>query len=141
MLNAYWLYIVARKLYQWHIPIIPKIIKLLIFLIYNSAIPYTAKIGKGSRFGYGGIGVVVHNDAVIGVNCDIGSNITIGGKKGSNGVPAIGDNVELATGCRIIGNLKIGDNSIVGANAVVVKDVPSNVVVAGVPAKIIKHIN
>lgn len=62
-----------------HIPFLPKLVTLLIFLIYNSKIPYQAKIGKGTTFGYGGIGVVVHSSAVIGDNCRVAQQVTIGG--------------------------------------------------------------
>ena len=54
-------------------------------------------------------------------------------------MPIIGDNVHISAGARILGPIKIGNNVIIGANAVVVKDVPDNCVVAGSPAKIIKE--
>ncbi|MFK5878239.1 MAG: DapH/DapD/GlmU-related protein [Flavobacteriaceae bacterium] len=107
--------------------------------MYNSSIPYQAIIGKGSFFAYGGIGVVLHQRVVLGENCLIGSNVTIGGKSGENNVPIIGDNVKIATGVKILGAVIVGSNVTIGANAVVVKDVPNNVVVAGIPAKIIKN--
>ena len=94
--------------------------------------------GGGTKFGYGGIGVVIHSRAVIGRNCIIGTNTTIGGKSGWYEVPVIGDNVEINSGVKIIGPVRIGDNVIIGANTVIVKDVPSNCVVAGVPAQIIR---
>lgn len=77
MLNAIIFYRIANWFYKKHIPFIPKLVTLLIFLIYNSKIPYQAKIGKGSKFGYGGIGVVIHNRTIIGENCQIGQNVTI----------------------------------------------------------------
>ena len=83
--------------------------------------------------------MVIHSRAVIGKNCMIGQNVTIGGKSGWYEVPVIGDNVEISAGARIIGPVRIGNNVIIGANAVVVKDVPDNCIVAGVPAKIIKE--
>jgi serine O-acetyltransferase len=141
MLNAYKLYILSHKLYKNKIPIIPKIIKFIIFIIYNSSIPYQAIIGKGTRFGYGGIGVVIHKRTIIGKNCNIGSNVTIGGKSGLYNVPKIGDNVYISTGAKILGSIVIGNNAVIGANAVVIKNVPNNAVVAGVPAKIIKFKN
>lgn len=79
MLNAIVFYRISRWLYLHHIPFLPKLVTLLIFLIYNSKIPYQAKIGKGTKFGYGGMGVVVHSKAVIGDNCSIGQQVTIGG--------------------------------------------------------------
>jgi serine O-acetyltransferase len=139
MINAYKLYYIAHWLYKRKIPLIPRIIKLFIFLVYNSSIPYEAIIGKGTYFAYGGIGVVLHHNTVIGKKCIIGSNVTIGGKSGVKEVPKLGDNVKIATGAKILGAITIGDNVTIGANAVVVKDVPSNVVVAGIPAKIIRN--
>ncbi len=138
MLNAYYLYRIAHQLYKWHIPFLPKFIKLLIFLIYNSSIPYEAQIGQGSRFGYGGIGVVLHKRTIIGKNCMIGSNVTVGGRSEHWEVPVIGDNVYIATGAKILGPIKIGNNVIIGANAVVITDLPDGAVAAGVPARIIR---
>lgn len=139
MLNAIVFYRISRWLYLHHIPFLPKLVTLLIFLIYNSKIPYQAKIGKGTKFGYGGMGVVVHTKAVIGDNCSIGQQVTIGG--GNNcypGLPIIGNNVRISKGAIVFGGITIGNNVTVGANAVVTKPVPDNAIVAGVPAKILR---
>tara|TARA_B100000315_G_C14396312_1_gene504375 strand:- start:458 stop:832 length:375 start_codon:yes stop_codon:yes gene_type:complete len=120
------------------IPFLPFLIKFIIFIIYNCNIPYECILGKGTRFAYSGIGVVLHKRTRMGKNCMIGTQVTVGGKSGHFEVPVIGDNVYLATGAKILGPIKIGNNVIVGANAVVIKDVPDNCVVAGIPAKIIK---
>lgn len=109
-----------------------------VFFLYNSFIPYTCSIGDGTTFGYKGMGVVIHARAVIGKNCTIAQQVTIGGRSGIYEVPVIGDNVYLGAGCKILGNVKIGNNSIVGANSVVIHDIPENAVVAGVPAKILR---
>ncbi len=121
------------------IPFIPKLVTLLIFLIYNSKVPYQARIGKGTKLGYGGIGVVIHSESVIGRNCSVGQQVTIGrGNSRYPGVPVIGDNVHMHKGAIIYGGITVGDNAEIGANAVVNKPVPDNAVVAGVPAKIIR---
>jgi len=121
------------------IPFIPKLVTLLIFLIYNSKVPYLARIGKGTKLGYGGIGVVIHSESVIGRNCSVGQQVTIGGGNSRYpGVPVIGDNVHMHKGAIIYGGITVGDNAEIGANAVVNKPVPDNAVVAGVPAKIIR---
>ncbi|MDN3384681.1 DapH/DapD/GlmU-related protein [Pseudoalteromonas sp. APC 3358] len=124
--------------YSKRIPLLPKFFTVLIRLIHNCAIFSETKIGSKTIFAYGGIGVVIHKKVVIGNNCIIGSNVTIGGKSRSINVPVIGDNCFIATGAKILGEVKIGNNCVIGANSVVIIDVPDNSVVAGVPGKIIK---
>lgn len=139
MLNAMFFYRQARWLYLHHVPILPKLLELLIFFIYNSKVPYQAEIGKGTKFGYGGIGVVIHQNAKIGSNCIVAQQVTIGG--GNNrypGVPVIGNNVDISKGSIIMGGITVGNNVTVGANAVVNKPVPDNAIVAGVPARILR---
>ena len=141
MINAIYFYRIERWLYLKRIPFLPKLIKLIIFLLYNSSIPYQCSIGKGTKLSYGGIGVVIHKRTVIGENCQIGSGVTFGGRSGIFEVPIVGDNVYMATGAKILGNIKIGNNVIIGANSVVLINVPDNAIVVGVPAKIIKYNN
>ena len=138
-MNAIRLYRIANSAYKRKLPIFPTIVKYMIFLLYNCSIPYQCSIGKGSFFAHGGIGVVLHPNTKIGKNVLIGQNVTIGGSFEST-VPTIGDNVWIGPGARILGGITIGQNSIVGANAVLRKNVPKNSVVGGVPAKIIRTI-
>lgn len=81
-------------------------------------------------------GITIGSGAIIGNNCKIYQQVTIG--KDKDKFPIIGDDVTIYSGAKIIGGVKIGNNVVVGANAVVTKDVPDNCVVAGIPAKIIK---
>lgn len=141
MLNAYHLYKISNLLYSCKIPVLPKILKFICFLIYNSSIPYQCNLGKGTRFAYSGIGVVLHKRSKIGENCMIGTNVTIGGKSGHYEVPIIGNNVYIATGAKVLGAITIGNNVTIGANAVVIDSIPNNAIVAGIPAKIIKYNN
>lgn len=83
--------------------------------------------------------MIVNGKAKIGKNLTIYPGVTDGGAK--TGVPSIGDNVFLELRSKVFGGITIGNNVIVAPNAVVVKDVPDNCVVAGVPAKIIKKID
>ena len=78
MLNAIFFFRISRWLYLHHVPFLPKLITLIIFLIYNSKVPYQAEIGKGTRLGYGGVGVVIHSKAKIGSYCSIGQQVTKG---------------------------------------------------------------
>lgn len=80
--------------------------------------------------------IVIGEDVIIGSDCIIYQGVTIGQSKGR--YPKIGNNVIIYPGAKIIGDIVIGDNSIVGANAVVTKNVPSNTIVAGIPAKVLK---
>lgn len=81
-------------------------------------------------------GIIVHLCARVGSNAVIWQQVNIGG-----GTPVIGDNVKIGAGAKIIGGITIGNNVIVGANAVVTHNVPDNCVVAGVPARVIKQLN
>jgi len=112
---------------------------LFAWLIYNSSIPYEATIDEGTKLGYGGIGVVLHRKVVIGKNVMIGQHVTIGGRSGLSQFPVVGDNVFIGPGVSILGDLRVGNNVTIGANSVVLNDVPDNAVVVGVPAKIIKY--
>lgn len=116
-----------------------KLIRILIFVLYNSFIPYSCEIGKGTVFGYKGMGVVIHSDAKIGNDCIIAQQVTIGGRSKLDGVPIIGNNVYLGAGSKVLGPVNIGDDVVIGANAVVLKSISTGCIVAGVPARIIRE--
>ena len=82
-------------------------------------------------------GGILLNANRIGRNCVCNSGVQLGMAKSPESKPVIGDNVVLCSGVKIYGDVHVGDNSIVLANAVVTKDIPANCTVAGVPAKII----
>ena len=91
--------------------------------------------GFFARTGYGCI-VAAEK---IGENFWINPCVTIGYKDDKGGLPCIGNNVYVGTGAKVLGPVTIGDNAVIGANAVVLKDVPPNCTVAGLPARIIKR--
>ena len=107
---------------------------------YGISIPYNTCIGPGLYIGHYG-GIVVNDSVVIGDNCNINHEVTIGAKYGGKnpGVPTIGDRVYLGPGCKVIGGICLGNDVAVGVNSVVVDSVPDFGVVAGVPAKTISY--
>jgi serine O-acetyltransferase len=137
--NAIAIYRVAHRLaLRGHLRT-AKLLETLIFLLYNSVVPSEAEIGEGSELGYRGIGVVIHERARIGQRVMIGPNVTIGGRSGHAEVPVIEDDVYIATGAKVLGPIRVGKGAVIGANAVVIRDVPAGAVVAGVPARVIKQ--
>lgn len=109
--------------------------------LFSAWVPSSATIGKNFKVGYWGLGIVIHSNSVIGKNCLIAQNVTIGRNFGDTLVPVIGDNVYVGAGSVIFGEISIGNNVIIGSNSVVNKTIPDNAVVVGNPAKIIKYIN
>lgn len=87
-----------------------------------------------------GLGCVVHENVVIGVNCKIFQNVTLGAKlsekESGDKVPTVGDGVMIGAGSVLLGDIHIGNHATIGANAVIVSDVPEYAVVVGVPGRI-----
>ena len=96
------------------------------------------RAAKSPPSGYWGLGVVIHPDVVIGADCTIAQNVTIGRNPGDTHVPVLGDRVYVGAGAVIFGEITIGDDTMIGANSVVLADVPARAVVAGVPARVIR---
>jgi serine O-acetyltransferase len=99
-----------------------------------------AVIGKGLFIDHGA-GVVIGETAIVGDNCTIYHGVTLGGTGKEKGVrrhPILGNDVLVGTGAKILGAIKIGDNSLIGANAVLLMDVPEDSTVVGVPGRLIR---
>jgi serine O-acetyltransferase len=123
-----------------------KIMKLIYYLsliLTKTDVPYTAKIYGGLIFPHEKC-IIIHPHCIIGKNVTIMQGATIGGnlgkKKNNRTSPKIGENVFIGPGAKILGPVEIGKNSIIGANTVITKDIPSNCIAVGVPAKVIKKI-
>ncbi len=98
----------------------------------------TTEIGGGLIFQHGFSSIISAKS--IGENCKIYHHVTLGYDHDLQ-APVIGNNVEVCCGAKVLGGVTVGDNVLIGAGALVVKDVPSNTVVAGVPARVIKHLD
>jgi len=129
----------ASRVYHAGVPFVPAFLDAVLFVTCGARVPHGASIGEGSILAHGGSGVVIHPKARIGRNVIIHQQVTIGGTGMPGGVPVIEDDVYLGAGCKILGHLTVGHNSVVGANAVVTRSIPARCVVAGVPARIIRE--
>lgn len=97
-----------------------------------------ATIGKGFFIDHG-MGVVIGETAEIGENCTLYHQVTLGGTSWAKEKrhPTLGDNVVIGSGAKVLGPFTVGHNSKVGSNSVVVKEVPANSTVVGIPGKIV----
>ena len=101
---------------------------------YGFSIPINV-FGPGLSIAHYGT-IVVNGNAVIGKNCRIQENVTIGATSGEQNAPRLGDNIYIGSGAKIIGNIEIADNIAIGAGSVVVKSFcEQGITIAGVPAK------
>ena len=114
---------------------------ILTYYIYSIDISPRVKIGTGLYVHNRGISFT--ENAVAGDYLTLDGPLTLGrkGVGADNGAPSLGNHVTIFAGARIVGSVRIGNHAYVGANAVVVKDVPSHCVVAGVPARVIRKLN
>jgi serine O-acetyltransferase len=106
-------------------------------LITGIQIPRGCNIGPGLRIYHFGC-LVVHRLTVIGNNCTLRPGVIIGNKNAKvDEAPVLGHNVDIGVGAKILGRIRIGNNVTIGANAVVISDVPDDHIAVGVPAKAI----
>ncbi len=129
------------------IPVVRQLMRLFGLLWHKSIqmytgidLPCTAVIGKGLYIGHFG-GLIVGEGVKIGERCNLSHGVTIGyaGRGDKRGAPTIGNKVQIYTGSVIVGKITVGDNAVIGANAVVTKDVAESAVVGGVPAKVLNY--
>ena len=99
-------------------------------------LPRGVRIGPGLRIWHFG-GIVIHAEAVIGRNCTLRHEVTIGTRHGEHDVPVLGDDVDIGAVRKILGKIRIGSRVSIGANAVVLDDVPDDHLAVGVPARIL----
>ena len=98
------------------------------------------KIGKNFFIDHG-MGIVIGETTVIGDNVSIYQGVTLGGTKWEKRKrhPSISDNVVIGAGAKVLGPITVGKNSKIGANSVVTRNVPSNTVVVGIPARVVDN--
>jgi putative colanic acid biosynthesis acetyltransferase WcaB len=107
-------------------------------------LPWDTQVGANLQLQHGSA-LVVNHETTIGENCILRNSTTIGNKKLADGsysaAPKIGNNVDIGANVVIIGAITVGDNAVIGAGSVVVKDVPEGAVVVGNPARVIRQVS
>lgn len=139
--QAVLLYRISNWAYNLKIPILPRAINWYSRFLTSSDISYAAHIEEGLLIIHG-MGVVIGANVKIGKNVKLLNDCTLGNRLGENenrndGQPEVGSNVVIGVGSRLLGPIKIGDNAKIGANSVVLVDVPSGCTAVGSPARII----
>jgi serine O-acetyltransferase len=134
-IHAVILYRIASGLHRRGLGPLAAIVSLFNVFLTSADIDQRAEFGPGLRI-YHPVGVVVHRDARVGARARLFSDVVFGlrGPK-HEGAPTAGDDLRVGSGAKLLGNIKIGDRVSIGANAVVLHDVPDDHLAIGVPAR------
>jgi serine O-acetyltransferase len=142
-MQAILLYRLAHAFWKHGIPVFPMLFSRIAQLLCAIDISYKARLGPGIVIVHG-FGVVIGSDVEIAGDCCIYHGVTLGDRGSewvnsdrTDGHPRVGRQVMFGAGAKVLGPIRIGDNCVIGANAVVLIDVPSDSVAAGVPAKVV----
>ncbi|MEW5761897.1 MAG: serine O-acetyltransferase [Bacillota bacterium] len=139
-LHAIMLHRVAHRLYRWRLFTLARLVSHFSRFLTGVEIHPGAKIGAGVFIDHGA-GVVIGETAEVGNNVTMYQGVTLGGTGKEKGKrhPTIGDNVVISAGAKILGSITVGENSKIGAGSVVLKPVPPNCTVVGVPGRIVRR--
>lgn len=137
------LFRLSHSFYKRRLTLLARLLSLLNFVLFGIEIAMRCEIGDGVYFPHT-VGTVI-GAQLIGRNAVIYHGVTFGAKEidldyKENQRPVVGDNVIVGAGAKVLGGISIGDNVIIGANAVVVDSIQSDVLVGGIPAKILRQI-
>ena len=134
--HAVLLHRLAHLLWRVRLKLIARVLAHMARLITGIEIHPAAVIGEYCFIDHG-MGVVIGETAVIGNRCTLYQGVTLGGMSIENGKrhPTIGDDVVVGAGAMLLGPITVGDRARIGANAVVLKDVPADAVMVGIPAR------
>jgi serine O-acetyltransferase len=127
-----------HPLQRWGVPVLPRVLSQIVRFFTGIEIHPGAEIGQGCFIDHG-MGVVIGETAEIGRDCTLYQGVTLGGTSLQRGKrhPTLEDDIVVGAGAKIIGAIVIGSHSKIAAGAVVVKDVPPNSTVVGVPGRVV----
>jgi serine O-acetyltransferase len=128
---------IAHTLHKLHLRFLARLVSQLARFLTGIEIHPAAKIGKRLVIDHG-MGIVIGETAEVGDDVLLYQGVTLGGSGKEHGKrhPTLGNNILVGSGAKILGSFRIGDNARIAANAVVLREVPPNATVVGVPAKI-----
>jgi len=133
-----WRYTIESRPVRVPLSFLYKFLKIVVESLTAVEFPCEVTVGKRLRIEHG-FGLVVSGDAVLGDDVILRNGVTIGLRhEGRRGSPVIGNRVDIGSGAKILGPIHIGDDVSIGANAVVIRDVPSNSIAVGVPARVLQ---
>jgi len=137
--HAILLHRLSHKLYRWGVPLLPRVISQFSRFLTGIEIHPGATIGRRFFIDHG-TGVVIGETAEIGDDVLLYQGVTLGGTGNEKGKrhPTLGNNVVVGSGAKVLGNIRIGDNVKVGAGSVVVRPVPDNSTVVGIPGRVVR---
>ncbi len=116
-----------------------KFMKITTQILTGIDLPCEATVGRRLKIEHFG-GIIISGDTCIGDDVVLRNGVTIGLKRtGEAGAPRIGNRVDIGAGAKILGTITIGDDAVIGANAVVLCDVPAGALAVGIPARIIER--
>ena len=128
-----WRYTIRWRWLRVPFSFLYKVLRIVSEVSTGIELPCEAKLGRRFRIDHFG-GIVISGDAIFGDDCIIRNGVTVGLKDtGQSGSPILGNRVDIGTGAKVLGPIRIGDDVIIGANAVVLTDVPPNSIAVGVP--------
>lgn len=138
--HAIWWHRVAHRLYKWRLFFLARAISQINRFLTGIEIHPGAKIGRRFFMDHG-MGIVIGETCEIGNNVTLYQGVTLGGTGHEKGKrhPTLEDNVLVATGAKVLGSITIGENSKIGGGSVVLKDVPRNATVVGIPGRVVKQ--
>jgi serine O-acetyltransferase len=132
-----WRYGIANRVLRWPFSVLYKLLKVLSQILTGIDLPCEVRLGRRFCIEHFG-GIVISGDAVFGDDCVVRNGVTVGLRhRGVRGAPVIGDRVDIGAGAKVLGPIRIGHDVAIGANAVVIQDVPDDSIAVGVPARII----
>ena len=132
-----WRYRISWRPLRFPLSFLYKLLSFFAVMCLGTELPCEVTLGRRFCIEHVG-GIVISGDAVFGDDCILRNGVTIGLRhRGQRGSPRLGNRVDIGAGAKLLGPIVVGDDTAIGANAVVLSDVPQNSIAVGIPARIV----